>query len=345
MKRGDVLELDNRKLMILKAIIREYMDKGEPIGSRTLSKLLDIKISSATIRNEMSDLEELGYIIQPHTSSGRIPSDKGYRFYVDEILKDKEEELIELKADVGKRIDRLEEVLRYIAKSVASNTEYAAMISAPNINKSKFKFLQLTRLDDFKILLVSVTDSNIIKNNILNTDIKLNDQDILNLNLLLNTNLNGHSIDEVNISLINKIRTGAGHLRDTVQMILDELAKVYLNEGSLNIYTSGADNIFKYPELSACESASKLINAFEEKSKLREILNDNIEKEHGAVQVYIGDELPIGNMNECSVVTASYELGEGLRGTIGIVGPKRMDYEKVLRAIKNVIDHINDELI
>ena len=142
------MELDSRKVTILKAIIKTYLETGEPVGSRTISKYSDLKLSSATIRNEMSDLEEMGYIIQPHTSAGRIPSDQGYRFYVDQILQEKDAEVTEVKELMIQRVDRLELVLKKMAQVLALNTNYAAMISGPRYHQNKLKFIQLSKVDE-----------------------------------------------------------------------------------------------------------------------------------------------------------------------------------------------------
>ena len=158
------MELDGRKVTILKAIIKTYLETGEPVGSRTISKYSDLKLSSATIRNEMSDLEEMGYIIQPHTSAGRIPSDKGYRFYVDQLMEEKEQEISQVQELMFQRVDRLELVLKRLVQMLASNTNYAALISGPHYDQNKLKFIQLSKMDADKLLLVIVMEGNIIKN-------------------------------------------------------------------------------------------------------------------------------------------------------------------------------------
>lgn len=340
------LELDERKIKILKAIINQYMESGEPVGSRTISKLSDLNISSATIRNEMSDLEELGFIMQPHTSAGRVPSDKGYRFYVDEMLKEKQIEADEFKAVMLRKVDKLEVVLKQLAKIIASNTNYAALISGPSYQGNKLKFIQLSKLEQQKILIVTVLEGNIINNKILDIGKELSEKEIFNLNLLLNTSLNGLSVEEINLGTLTKLKNDAGELRDIVDMILSEIAAALSSESEeFKVYTSGTTNIFKYPELAQGDKASKLIDAFEEKEKLREIFNEvnrDEASEYGGIQVYIGEELPIQNMQDCSVVTANYEIGEGIRGRIGIIGPKRMDYEKVLKTIRSVMKQMDD---
>ena len=192
--RRDWMELDERKEKILKAIIQNYLETGEPVGSRTISKYSDLKLSSATIRNEMSDLEELGYIIQPHTSAGRIPSDKGYRFYVDQLIHEKETEVTQVRDMVIQRVDRVELLLKQMAKLLASNTNYATLISGPQYHQTKIKFIQLSRVEAGKLLIVTVLEGNIIKNSIVTLDAELTDEDILNLNILLNSGRDRKSV-------------------------------------------------------------------------------------------------------------------------------------------------------
>jgi len=338
------MDSEDRKAIILKAIIKNYMETGEPVGSRTISKLPELNLSSATIRNEMSDLEDMGYILQPHTSAGRIPSDKGYRFYVDEILREKEIETEAFKDLMFKKVDRLETLLKQLAKIIARDTNYAAMISGPSIHSNKVKFLQLSKIDNFKLLLVTVAEGNIINNKIIDIDSEISESEILNLNLLINTSLNGLTVEEINLSIMNKLRTDAGVYGDIVDKVLLEVAAVFKSAtDNLEIYTSGTTNIFKYPEISDREKASQLVNAFEEKDKLKEILAGVNDDDNDGIRVYIGNEVPISDMRDLSVVTANYEIGEGLRGSIGIVGPKRMDYEKVLKTIKTVMASLDEQ--
>ena len=332
------MELDERKEKILKAIIQNYLETGEPVGSRTISKYSDLKLSSATIRNEMSDLEELGYIIQPHTSAGRIPSDKGYRFYVDQLIHEKETEVTQVRDMVIQRVDRVELLLKQMAKLLASNTNYATLISGPQYHQTKIKFIQLSRVEVGKLLIVTVLEGNIIKNSIVALDAELTDEDILNLNILLNSGLNGLTMEQINLDVITRMKGQAGERSHIVDVVLSEVAEaIRSGEEDLQIYTEGTTNIFKYPELSDNQSAQEIISAFEEKQQLSELVTQTLaQDENTGIQVYIGDETPVQTMRDCSVVTATYELGDGMKGTIGIIGPKRMDYEHVLKSMKRL---------
>ena len=338
------MQLDERKTKILQAIIRNYLETGEPVGSRTISKYTDLNLSSATIRNEMADLEEMGYIIQPHTSAGRIPSDKGYRLYVVTMMEQKDKELQEMKEMMLEKEDKMDTLLKQVAKLLAVNTNYASMISAPAVHKNKLKFIQLSRVDVNQMLAVIVMEGNVIRNNIIPVSEELSDENILKLNILLNTHLNGLAIEEINLAMIQNLKQQAGIHSEIISNVVDAIAEGIKADEDLEIYTSGTNNIFKYPELADQQRASEIINTFEEKQMLTELVQDTLSDENNTgIQVYIGDETPISSMKDCSVVTATYELGEGMRGTVGIIGPKRMDYDKVVDALKT-ITHQLDEL-
>jgi len=336
------VHLDERKMKILKAIIQNYLETGEPVGSRTISKYTDLKLSSATIRNEMADLEEMGYILQPHTSAGRIPSDKGYRLYVDNMMKEKEREVEEMKEMLLEKEDKMEHLLKQVAKVLAVNTNYATMISAPQVKKNKLKFIQLSKVDERQLLAVIVVEGNVIKNSMLHMQEELDEQTILKLNILLNTHLNGLSVEEINLAMISAMKKQAGIHSDIVGEVIDAVAEAIKADEELEIYTSGTNNIFRYPELADNQKASEIINTFEEKQLLNELVQETLSDENNTgIQVYIGEETPINTMKNCSVVTATYELEEGMRGTIGIIGPTRMDYEKVVDTLKTLMNQLD----
>ena len=329
--------LDDRKLKILKAIIRTYLETGEPVGSRTISKYTDLNLSSATIRNEMADLEDLGYIVQPHTSAGRIPSDMGYRLYVDELMQEKAQQVADIQDMMIEKTDRMERVLKQVVKVLASNTSYATMITGPSYNRNKVKFIQLSNVNDTQVLAVIVVEGNIVKNRIVDVAAPIDEETLLGLNLLLNTQLDGLTIEEINLGMITKLKEQAGEHGELVGEIIDTVAKTISEDEDMDIYTSGTTNIFKYPELSDSGRASELLSAFEEKQQLIEMFKDKVSGDESTdIQVYIGSESPVQTMRDCSVVTATYELSEGVKGTIGIIGPKRMDYEKVVDNLKNL---------
>ena len=334
--------LDDRKLKILQAIIQNYLETGEPVGSRTISKFTDLNLSSATIRNEMSDLEESGYIIQPHTSAGRIPTDKGYRLYVDLLLLDKNNELESMREILIEKADRLESLLQQVAKLLAVNTNYATMVSTPQYKK-KVKFIQLTELEGGQLLAVIVFDKNIVKNKIIKVSASLDKEIILKLNIVLNTFLQGLDLSSINLPIITQMKEQAGEYREIVNDILDAIVQAVAEDDDFKVYTSGATNILRYPELSDIEKASELLYTFEEKKLLSDLIQDRMDDEESrGIQVYIGDETPIDAMKDCSVVTATYEIEEGVYGKVGIIGPKRMDYERVVGTLQNLMVQLDD---
>ena len=340
-----ISELDERKVKILTAVIKNYLETGEPVGSRTISKYADLQLSSATIRNEMADLVEMGYIYQPHTSAGRVPTDKGYRFYVDNLMSEKEREIQEKEDLIIEKADKLEEVLKQAAKLLAANTNYTALVSTPETHRNKLKFLQLSKVDENSILAVIVVEGNIIKNKMIHVDEELDDDTILKLNLLFNTHLNGLSLEQINLGLITLLKERAGIHTEIVSSVIDAVADAIRADEDLEIYTSGATNIFKYPELTDSGKATDIINTFENKEELEKIVSTSLSENNAnknEMQVYIGKEMSSPAMQDCSVVTATYDLGDGMRGTIGIVGPKRMNYEKAMGTMKSLMNQLDE---
>lgn len=337
------MQMDGRKWTILQAIIKTYLETGEPVGSRTISKYPGLNLSSATIRNEMSDLEDMGYILQPHTSAGRIPSDAGYRLYVDRMMEEKDREVTEMKELMIQRQDKMELLLKQVVKVLAANTNYATMISGPQYHRTKLKFIQLSVVSEQQILAVIVAEGNVVKNKMINMEHGLDHETVLKLNILLNSSLNGLTIEEINLATISSLKEEAGIHSELVSRVLDAVAEAISQKEDMEIYTSGATNFFKYPELSDSERASELISTFEEKHPLASLMNgcETNTEEHG-IQVYIGQETPVSTMKDCSVVTASYDLGGGMYGRIGIVGPKRMDYDKVVGVLKNLTQQLDE---
>lgn len=334
--------LSERKYRILKAIIQNYLDTGEPVGSRTISKYTDLNLSSATIRNEMADLEEMGYIVQPHTSAGRIPTDKGYRFYVDELIEGKEEEIAETNEIVIHKQDKIDRMLKQVAKVLANNTNYAAMISSPAFHRSKIKFIQLSLIDKFQVMAIVVIEGNVVKNKVITVQDEIDAETVLKLNMLLNTNLNGLTLDEISLGTITQMKDQANEYADLIEDVIQAVVQTVKEDEEYEIYTSGATNIFRYPELSDQKNATALISTFEEKQQLRSIISKSMEdgEQENGIQVYIGDESPFNDMKDCSVVTATYDLGNDMKGTVGIIGPKRMDYENVMKTMNKLLKQL-----
>lgn len=335
------MELTERKQKILNAIVRNYLESGEPVGSRTISRYTDLNLSSATIRNEMADLEEMGLILQPHTSAGRIPSDRGYRVYVDQMLARKEAEVEQMREMLLDKEEKLEDLLKQVARRLAADTNYATMISAPLTQGNKIKFLQVSRMDEGQLLITTVMEGNLIKNTVMDVQEQVSDQEVLKLNMLINTRLCGLEAGSISLGLITAMKQEAGEQGAIVSRVIDAIAETIREDEDLEIYTSGTNNIFRYPELSDRGKASEFIDAFENKEDLQSLVEETLSTSEdpdkkNAIQVYIGSETKVQTMRDCAVVTATYDFGGGMRGTVGIIGPKRMDYDKVVSALKTI---------
>ena len=336
------MELQGRQMKILQAIIRNYLETGEPVGSRTLSKSMDLNLSSATIRNEMSDLEDMGLIKQPHTSAGRVPTDAGYRIYVDNLLSDGRREVEEMKNLLVSREEKLEKLLQQVATLLANNTNYASMISAPTVQGNKIKFIQLSQVDAGHILAVVVLERNLVRNTMIPVEEALSQEKLLMLNMLLNSALNGIPVEQVNLGLIAAIKKQAGEYDKLVEDVINAAADAIKLDDNLMIYTSGATNIFRYPELTDHQKAKDILLEIEQKDALGTIVQDSLNNDESDVHVYIGSESQVESMKDCSVVTTTYDLGDGMKGTVGVIGPKRMDYDRVVGVLKEIAGHLDD---
>lgn len=340
------MELDERKVRILKAIVSNYLETGEPVGSRTISKLADMNVSPATIRNEMSDLEDMGFICQPHASAGRVPTDAGYRFYVDSIMADRNEEKAENQTErenLLQRVDKLEKLLKQVAKVLATNTQYATLVTMPQYNNT-VKFIQLSQVDETTLLAVIMVDGNIVKNKLIKTTYSLKNEDILKFNILLNTFLQGAALQDINLELIQTMKVQAGEYAEILETIFQGIMEAIHEADDLKVYTSGATNVLKYPELTNTSSAEKLLGTLEDiedKEEFAKHVEDVIQQDSD-IQILIGQENSDENLKDCSLVTATYKMPEGAKGTIGIIGPKRMDYKKVVSMLKELTGELDD---
>ncbi|MFP4697883.1 MAG: heat-inducible transcriptional repressor HrcA [Eubacteriales bacterium] len=336
------MELNDRKIKVLQAIILSYLESAEPVGSRTLSKQYDFGISSATIRNEMSDLEELGLIKQPHTSAGRIPSDTGYRLYVDQLMKHKEIQEDLLKEVLFERVDRLEALLQDIAKILANHTKYATVVTTPQYKQTKIKHIQLLSLDFNNILIVIVVEGNIVKNHLLNLKVPIKLEMLRTINLLLNNNLHGLTVQDINLDLIQNLKNHVGIHREIINGVLDAVMNTVKSVDDIEIYTSGATNILRFPEFSDIDKATELLCTLEEKNIILSMINETINKQNDDVKIVIGNENNIKSFEDCSFITTTYHIGKDTIGAVGIIGPKRMDYVKVVSMLKYMIKQMDN---
>jgi len=327
---------NERKIRILEAIINDYIATAEPIGSRTIAKKYDLGISSATIRNEMSDLEEMGYIIAPHTSAGRVPSDKGYRLYVDQLMPRREltnEEAAYLQSVISENINQVDMLMRETAKAISLLTNYTTIASKSTVDLTQLKHVQLLPMNDDSIAIVVITDSDSIKNHVLKLDKAPDYEALTKLSFALNDLLNGKKVSDLSEIEID----GSDETSIMLQKILRAVREIMLQEDDIRVYTSGVKNILEYPEFSDIEKAKGVFNTFEEQEMLITLLGNNNDN----VQVVIGSESTMQGMQNCSIIKANYTFGQKHLGSIGVIGPTRMDYAQVFSILNGIVKNVN----
>ncbi|SEF74535.1 heat-inducible transcription repressor HrcA [Caloramator fervidus] len=337
------MELGERKRYILKAIVDDYIETAEPVGSRTIAKKYEMGISSATIRNEMADLEELGYLEQPHTSAGRIPSDKGYRYYVDKLINIKSpspEEAAEIKKILQfATMCEIDNIIRRTTKLLSEVTKYTAAVLTPSVKKSAVKSIQLVQVNDNEVLAIVVTDTAIIRHVLIKLPRKIEQDMLLKINNMLNDKLKNLTVEQIDLCVINQILMELGGYNEILNAIIPVLYDS-LKSVDCEVYLEGATNIFKYPEYNDINKARNFLALLERKETLIDIFSDDGE----TLKVSIGKENNNENVKDCSVIRASYMIGNKVVGTIGVIGPTRMDYSKVIGMLKFIADNLNEIL-
>ena len=227
---------------------------------------------------------------------------------------------------------------------LAYNTQYATMVTSPMLQNKQVKFIQLSQVDEEKLVAVIVVGDNIAKNKLIKVSRPLFNEEVLKFNILLNTFLQGVSVDQINLELMQTMKKQAGDYADILESIFEGIVDAVKEAEEMKIYTSGASNILKYQELGNMEKATALLETFEEQTGLDALADETLKSEDGEhnIQIYIGDESPVQNIKDCSIITSTYQLPEGAKGTIGIIGPKRMDYKKVVSTLKSLTDELDN---
>ena len=326
--------MDERKFRILQAIIDDYILTAVPVGSRTISKKYEMGLSSATIRNEMSDLEELGYLDQPHVSAGRIPSAKAYRLYVDQLLQSgklQSGSMQAVQSYFDSRTRQMEEVVDQAARVLSSLTKYTAVVLSPTGSQPRIQTIQLVSVSHGHALVVIVTDSGIVRDTVIPVPPQLDHDTLYAISRMLTESLHGCTLTEAvqRIPLLTE-RMGEN------ETILTHLGD-FLSEGSANrkphVGVGGASNMLSYPEYSDMDKARSFLSLLETRDKLASIVQQQGDV---AFTVRIGPETGVPEMSDCSIVTATYSTHSGRQGTIGVIGPTRMQYSRVLSILSSM---------
>ncbi len=329
------MELDARKLRILQAIIDDYIMTASPVGSRTIAKRTGIGLSPATIRNEMADLEEMGFLDQPHTSAGRVPSERAYRLYVNNIMqraKLTEAEVRYIRDHYSRRLDEVDEVVKQTAWVLSSLTKYTSMVLAPQLHAVKLKYIHLVPVAEDKALAIIVTDAGMTRDSIIRIPAGISAGMLERLGRLLTARFANCRLDEITLAQFNGISGEVAEQRAFLDAMLRSVRKSMEADGR-SVELSGAMNILNYPEYSDMDRARALLTAIEEKDILYRMLHEATNVEFS---VRIGSENEDESMQDCSVVTATYKIGSNPIGSFGIIGPTRMDYARVLAVLGQI---------
>ena len=336
--------MDDRKRQVLLAIIQDYILTAEPVGSRTISKKYDIGVSPATIRNEMADLEDMGYIEQPYTSAGRIPSDKGYRYYVDflmERLRLSEEEDAYIHQFYDRKIAGLEGVIRASGELISKLTSYATITLGPNLGSSTIKLIDVNSVDEERALLVVVTDTGLVEHRLLAVPVYISAEDLKMVSNVLQEKLRGLTLDEVSKTVFDEICHAMKVQKPFLHDIFDFIEQVLQGEESSNVYLDGTLNILKQPEFKNFEKVHSLLTLLQEKEIIKSLVNQPVP---AGLTVKIGGENQYKGIHDCSLITATYSFDNQVIGAIGVLGPTRMKYSKAFSIVEGITEALSEVL-
>ncbi|MGE5613754.1 MAG: heat-inducible transcriptional repressor HrcA [Bacillota bacterium] len=337
--------MDERKKRILQAIIDDYIDTAEPIGSRTIARKYELGLSSATIRNEMADLEDMGYLAQPHTSAGRIPSDKGYRLYVDELMPVRnlqKEESDRMRIEMETRINELDQLLKKASAVLSRYTKYTSMAVTPQLKTSTIKTIQLVPIESGKAMVIVVTNAGIIRNNLIKIADALTPDMLIMLSNELNDKLAGLTVEQIIMGKAIELENRSGVTTDILTPVINGVADCIAEIDSPEVYVEGTTNIFNYPEFRDVSKAKEFMNVLDEKSNLFRIMTSRTDA--GEITIRIGSENDMSVIKDCTLITANYNLPDNFKGSIGIIGPTRMEYSRVISLLKYMRQLMSEEI-
>lgn len=338
------LVTDDRKLQILQAIIQDYISTGEPVGSRTIAKKYNLGVSSATIRNEMADLEDMGFLEQPHTSAGRIPSSRGYRLYVDRMVEferlSSEEELLIRNSIINGTLYEVDRIIKHTSALLSELTQMTCIVKAPSLHKGFVKSIQLLKVEEEGILCVLVTDNGVIKNTVIKVKQVPLSEELIKIGKIITERLKNLTIEQINLEVISNLNKALGGYEEIITAVLSTLYENLKDDVSSEVFLEGAVNIFNYPEYNDIHKAKEILELLHDKKCISELIEDSEDD----MTIKIGDEIFMPEAKECSIISASYHVGDKSLGTIALIGPRRINYSKVLPIMTEVMKELNEAL-
>lgn len=333
--------MDERKKRILQAVVDEYVNTAEPVSSSALVEKYGLNYSSATVRNELAELEKNGYLDKTHTSSGRVPSEKGYRFYVDELIKEDDisvEEMKYIQSKLSTKVNEIEDLAKIATTTLSEITHYTTVAIGPKVETQLIEEIKFVLLGSRMLMVVIVTDSGLVKETIIKYDEDITQSQVETLNNLFNTKLKGKPLSKIDKPMEEYILSEINYSIDVIRPIIDQINKIV--EEAETIYLKGTNKSFDLPEFKSLEIAKNFINVLDEKELMLDILDSGMAED---INVYIGDENDKEELKDFSVVTFKHSVGDKELGTIGIIGPKRMNYSKVISVMKYISKKISEQ--
>jgi len=335
--------IDDRKNKVLQAIVEDYVATAEPVGSRTIARKYNLGVSPATIRNEMSDLEDMGYLEQPHTSAGRIPSDRGYRYYVDCLMPEysmSRAERERISQTFKRKIREIDVLVRETARLLSDTTHLTAVISGPQFGKAVFKEIRLVPLGRDRALMIYITDAGQIENQVLELPVEVTMLEFQQVSEVLNEQLRGQRVDSLSRGALQAL-----HRELSKYGILLEQALYFLEERMepgerRRLYFGGTTHMLDQPEFRDVNKLKSLLSFLEQEDVVAEVLQ--LDRETDKVEIQIGEEIRLRELADCSIVTVTYRLGDKTIGKMGVIGPKRMEYAKVVSVLNSVAAYLSE---
>ena len=331
--------LDERKKKVLQAIVEEYVNTAEPVSSNSLTNNYGLDCSSATIRNEMAELEKIGFLDKTHTSSGRIPSAKGYRYYVDELINDQAISLEEIKYISSKletKVNEIEDLTKITANTISEVTHYTAVSIGPKTTSQLIEEIKFVLLGSRMMMAVILTDTGLVKETIIKFDEDVNEKQVETMNYMFNHKLKGQPIETIDRPLEEYLYDKMTYSVSVIKPIIEQIKKVLEED---KIYLEGTNKSFDLPEFNSLEVAKNFVNILDTKELVSDMLNKGFAED---INVYIGEENEKEELKDFSVVTFKHKVNGKDLGTIGIIGPKRMNYSKVISVMKYISKKLDD---
>ena len=344
------MALDDRKKQVLSAIVDDYVSTYEPVGSKSLIERHNFTVSSATLRNEMAELERLGLIEKPHTSAGRIPSDLGYREYVDSLMRYddlSEDERSDIEQRISVSVDDITDLIKTATDTLSERTGFVSLYMSPRLHKSFLKQLKMLMIEPGKALVVIVLSAGVVKDKVVRIPNFLTGEQIMKISDTVEQNLTGKPLDEITLVTVASSMKDADIPEAMMNQIVYEAYTAIKQADSLNIYLEGENKMLQLPDFSELRKARSLLDSLSNDGMVAGYVNElNPAEEHpdDSFMIRIGQEITLDGLQDCSFITTTYKIGDDITGNIGVIGPKRMEYSKVISQINFVRKTLNDKI-